>query len=142
MICSASACSRGTSFVRICLGDVLHDAEHPDDRAVFTVGGVAARGHPFFARARPNAVLDVVVAPARDGRLDGDSRALAIVGMQTRTQVASRSSRAPAPSSKIAAARGEKVTMSVAASQLQSPSLAASSARRSRSASEYVDAIA
>ena len=69
------------------LGDVLHDAQHPDHSAVFTVGRVTARGDPLFAGARQNAIFDVVVAPARDGRLDGDSSALAIIGMQTRTQV-------------------------------------------------------
>ena len=52
MICSASACSRWSFFVRIVCGDVLHDAEHPDDSAVFTVGRVTARGHPPFALAR------------------------------------------------------------------------------------------
>ena len=44
----------------------------------------------------------------------------------------------PAGMPKISAARGEKVTMSVAASQLQSPSRAATSARFRRSASESV----
>ena len=68
------------------LGDVLHDAEHPDDRAVFGVGRVSVRRHPPFARVRPDAVLDVVVravgewrsprdrARARDRR-DGAARA-------------------------------------------------------------------
>ena len=69
------------------LGDVLYDAQHPDDSAVFTVRRVTARGDPSFAAARPNAIFDIVVAPARDGRLDGSSSTLAIIGVQARTQV-------------------------------------------------------
>ena len=69
------------------LGDVLHDAQHPDHSAVFTVRRVTARGDPFVAGARANAIFDVVVAPARDSRIDGSSSALAIIGVQTFTQV-------------------------------------------------------
>ena len=87
MICSASACSRCSFFRAHRLGDVLHDAQHPEDGAVFAVCRVSARGDPFFACARPECGTRCRSRTARDGRLDGDSRALAIVGMQKLAQL-------------------------------------------------------